>query len=375
MLATEMLSRVAIKATDEHLFNTYQLPNRYIQLSSSLDALGCTEESIGALAMAAYCTLELLSPSSEKTHSDSKTICDNISKKILLFPENVILDSASQSSDLAEDVSPITKRLIRAYIEYGKSLTNKSQDDANPIQDSILHTIRKNTFIEEVLEAASASRGGRRSHFGSIRLSRLLDFVLWNPTLIDRVVLTSEKIIFLHDVLRSTTKVAKTISEDDDSLFLLIIEEVNEFITTQKKRFVNMLEPDSVRELISTFHVIVAGHLVESRFMFLPKPTSWVLRQSSITERELMILQQACIHLKQAKSQLEDGDSNQCVSYYACNFARLAAVQLLLAIFSEHLSLAETEKGMNSESSNALSLLKSIESVTEKYTLTLSACR
>lgn len=374
MLATEILLRVAIKATDEHLFNTYQLPNRYMQLSSSLDALGCTEESIGALAMAAYCTLELLLPSSEKTHSDSKAICDK-SKKILLFPGNITLDLAPQCSDLDEDVSPITKRLIRAYIEYRKSLTNKSQDDAKPVQDSVLHTIRKNTFIEEVLDVASASRGERRSHFWDIRLSRLLEFVLWDPTLVDRAVLTTDKIIFMHDILKSATKVAKRISEDDDSLFLHIIEEVKEFINTQEKRFVNMLAPGSVRELISTFHVIVAGQLVESRIMFLPKPTYWVLRQSSITKRELKILQQACIHLKLAKSQLEDGDSNQCISCYACHFARLAAVQLLLAIYAEHLSLAEVAKGMNSESSNAPSLVKSIESVTEKYSLTLSTCR
>ena len=186
--------------------------------------------------------------------------------------------------------------------------------------------------------------------------------------------LASEKMIAVHGVLKSTIKIAKSRSLADDEL-VCVIKDVEEFLKTQKKRIGGIILPDSQRELISSLHLTFAGQLIESRLLYLPKPTAWVLRQNSMTKRELTLLHLAYTHLELAEAQLAVGDLNQCVNHDACHFARLAAVQLLLAICSEHLSLAEVSKDTKNGCSIAPLLLKPIQSAMGKYNLTLGSCR
>jgi hypothetical protein len=369
------MSRVANKALEKELFNTYQLSNRYMLLSTSLDAVGCAAESIAALGMAAQCTLESLTPSSEKSCSNSQIIDDFTSVQILLFPEHVVLDTEHQCSELSGALSPIIKRLIHTYIDHVRSSTEEFQDGlTKPIQDSVIRSILKNTLIEEVLGVSSAA-GEHRSQLREICVSKLLDFVLWNQRREDFAMLPSEKMIAVHGVLKSTIKIAKSRSLADDE-FVCVIKDAEEFLTTQKKRIGGIIIPDSQRELIiSSLHATFAGQLIESRFLYLPKPTAWVLRQNPMTKRELTLLRLACTHLELAEAQLAVGGLNQCVNRDACHFARLAGVQLLLAICYEHLTLAEVSNDTKNESSIASPLLKPIQSVMRKYSLTLGSCR
>jgi hypothetical protein len=367
MMTAEIMMRVAIKAPDDELFNTYQLPNRYMFLSSALDAAGCVTESIAALAMAAQCALESASPSSEKSKSYSQIRDDMAPMRILLFPENAVLDLEPHCTELADALAPIIKRLVRTYIDHGNSTTSESRCKSTS-------PIRENTLIDEVLALASTSSTMQRSH---IRLSKLLDYVLWKQNRIDSAVPVAEKIIVVHDVLKFASKIAKSNTECDDALFMHFFEDMGNFINTQRKRFSDIYEPELVRNLVSTLHVTFAGQLIESRLLYLPKPTSWVLRQSSTTKRELKLLQLASIHLDLAETQLAAGGLNQCDAHAhdACYFARLSAVQLLHAIVSEHISLAEISNDTSHDPSIVSSFVKQIQACMRKYTRILGTCR
>lgn len=370
ILTAEIMTRVAVKAPDGELFNTYHLPNRYMFLSSALDAVGCVTESIAALAMAAQCALESASPSSEKSKSDSQIRDDTAPMRILPFPETAVLDLEPQCTELADALAPIIKRLVRTYIDHGNSTTSESRCKSTS-------PIRENTLLDEVLAVASASSTTQRSHFRDIRLSKLLDYVLWKQNHIDSAVPVAEKIIVVHDVLKFASKIAKSNTECDDALFMHIFEDMERFITTQWKRFSDIYEPESVRKLVSNLHVTFAGQLIESRLLYLPKPTSWVLRQTSTTKRELKLLQLAYIHLDLAETQLAAGGLNHCDAHAhdAGYFARLSAVQLLRAIVSEHISLAEISNDTSNDPSIVPSLMKPIQACMRKYTLTLGTCR
>lgn len=380
VLATDIISRVAMKASDKELLNIYQIPNRYMLLSSALDAAGYSAESLAALVLAIWSIIESSPPSSNESNSDSHEAieADSTSGEILLFPENAVQDNFPHDSLLARAISPIIKKLIRTYIEHRNPSSNKESRDKNPTKDSCAH-IPKDTLMEEVLVVASVPAGEREgsSHLKDIQLWKLLDCALWNKSHSDRVVSTAEKLILIREVLKSTVKIAKSNVVDDDVLVLHIMEELDVFLQTQKTKLRGLVGPDSLRDLMSSLHVLFAGQMVESRLLYFPRASSWASCQSSVNMREYKLLLLTCIQLDLAEKQFAAADLNESIFPYACHCVKLAALQLHLGIFSEHLSLAELSDDFRATiASDAVpSRTKQIQSVMGKYTLTLGTCR
>ncbi|KAL3766413.1 hypothetical protein ACHAW5_008650 [Stephanodiscus triporus] len=377
IIASDVLARVAVKASDKELFNTYQISSRFMLLSSALDATKKYAESCAALALAAWCAIECSSQFSETTrlNEDESDEGDLIAEKILLFHETT-LDSRSQDSVVFSGLSPVLTRLTRAYIQHIKLLKDQSfQDDRTLSAGITLTQALNNTMMEKVIVAASSLGENEDCSLGVIRFSKLLDCAIWNQKHYEHDLSAAQIAGIVREVLKSAIKVAKTDLTDDYELFLHVTEELKCFLQAQIKRLGNFIDLDSLEVLSSSFHVTFAVQLVDSQLFNLPRLSSWVLCKSSLTKQEFKILQLSCLHLQLADRQFVTAFMNKDNVQDACFFAQWAALQLYHAILLEHLSLVtDNDVHVGIESTISHSVAKQFQLVMKKYTLVLRNC-
>ncbi|KAL3816332.1 hypothetical protein ACHAXA_011432, partial [Cyclostephanos tholiformis] len=366
LFACDVLTKVATKASDKELFNTYQVSSRYMLLSSALDASGKYAESCAALALAACCALEC-SPQLYGITKVESNEGDLIAEKILLFHETA-LDGRSQDR---VGLSAILTRLTRTYIEHRKKLKDILARDCLILSSGHSLTLAlKNTIIEKIMVAASTSSGEKKSFegtsLGTIFYSKLLDCAV-RP---ERDLTAAQIAGVVRDVLRSAIKVAKFNLADDYDFFLHVTEELNCFLQAQKRRLDILIDPDLLQVLSSSFHVTFALQLFDSQLFYLPRKSSWALCENSLEKQEFKILQLSCMHLQLAERQFAKAFMDEASARDACFFVQWAAVQFHLAILSEYLSLAISDDAQTISHS----LTKKIQLVTEKHTSALCSC-
>ena len=379
IVASDILAKVATKASDRELFNTYQISSRFMLLSSALDAAGKHAESCAACALAAWCAIEYLPQFSRTTRLDEDE-SNAVMDKILLFHETT-QDGRSQDSVVFGGLSPILTRLTRAYIEHRKQLKDhSSQEDRSLSSGNSLTQALNNTMIGKVIMAASTSSGEgealKGTSLGVIRFSKLLDCALWIQKRPEHDLSASQIAGVVREVLKTTLKVTKICLADDYEEFLHITEELKYFVQTQTRRLGKFIDTDLLQVLLSSFYVTFAVQLVDTQLFNLPRQSSWALCKSSVTKHEFKILKLSCMHLQLAEEQFVTAFMNKDSIRDACFFAQWAAVQLHRAILLEHLSLAISDDAqMGIEPIIAHSLAKQIQLVMEKYTPVLCNCR
>ncbi len=382
IVASDILAKVATKASDKELFNTYQISSRFMLLSSALDAAGKNAESCAACALAAWCAIEYLPQFSRTTRldEDESNDGDMIVDKILLFHETT-QDGKSQDSVVFSGLSPILTRLTRAYIEHRKQLKDHSSQEDRSLSAGNSHTqALNNTMIGKVIMAASTSLGEgealKGTSLGVIRFSKLLDCALWIQKCPEHDLSASQIAGVVREVLKSALKVTKTCLADDYEEFLHITEELKYFVQTQTRRLGKFIDADLLQVLSSSFYVTFAVQLVDTQLFNIPRQSSWALCKSSVTKHDFKILQLSCMHLQLAEEQFVTAFMNKDSIQDACFFAQWAAVQLHRAILLENLSLAISDDAhMGIEPITAHSLAKQIQLVMEKYTAVLCNCR
>ena len=338
ILVVELLSKVAIKAPNKYLFNAYQMPNRYMALSSQLETNGCVAESCAAITMAAWCLIEAIADKSNSDNGDEDEEGDSASEEILLFPENTFQGLSSHSDGDVSGLSPIIKRLILCY--------SKSREPAE--EETSPHTIAmtlKHTLMGKVLEASCTSSGlSSVKPVGQIRLSKLLHCAVWNQKRYEEELSTARIADIIRVVLRSTIKMARSNEEHTNSQTssLHTLEELKMFLLAQKKRLGGFVDPEVLQVLSSSFHVAFAAYLVDSRILYLPRLKSWSLGNSRVNNEQLMLLEYSCVQLQQAEKHFSATSSNESSTCDVCFFAQWSAVQLHQAILHEHATLAKT---------------------------------
>ena len=230
--------------------------------------------------------------------------------------------------------------------------------------------------------ACSSSSDGESSSrsadklVGEIRLSKLLHCAVWNKKRYEEELSTSQIADIVREILKSTTKVAKS-NLAEEHLSFHLIEEMKIFLQAQKMRLGDSVDPDLLQVLSSSFHVSLAARLVDSRLLYFPRPSSWVLCKSTVENREYKFLQYACIQLQLAEKQFATAFTDEHSIHDACFFAQWAAVQLHLAILFEHLSLGKLSQNacVVDDSNNVHSVAKQIPTVGMKYASSLSTSR
>lgn len=384
VLASEILCKVAIKAADKTLFSIYQIPNRYVHLSSALDASGCKGESCAALAMAAWCSIEIMASSSVKLTSDSDAIeGDSASEEILLFPESAILDTLSRDNGAALGLMPIMNRLARNYIECrdpSKHASIAMQDSDDRISD-----ILKNTLVGKVLEVASSAEDNESSSsqgapkvLGLIRISKLFHSIVWNKKRYEDELSASEIASIIREIVKCTIKVTK--NSHDDELVHHMMDELKLFLQAQRRRLGDCIEPGLLQVISSSLHVSFASRLIESRLLLFPRSPSWSLFNSPegniIEGRKSKLLLLAYNQLQTAERQFASAHTDESIHDDACFFAQWAAVQFHQSILFEHLSLAKLSQELRDASKpDDISVSGRIAAVGKKYTSALNCCR
>ena len=368
--ATEITTKVAMKAAGKELFNTYQIANRFMMLSSSLEASGDTAESCAALSMSAWCAIESLVAVSS-VNTDEVFEGDSTSEEILLFPDSAFLSVRSQDNDSTTiGLSPIIKRLARAYI-HDRTLSKDEQsqnDDTLPQRGALpsSYTLEQ-TLTGKVMTVASSSATNNKVLTGKISLSKLLHCAVWNQKRFKEELSTAQIADIVREVLISTLKIAKS---NDDGIYLHFIDELKLFLHAQTKRLGDIVDADLLQVISSSFHVIFSAQLVDPRLLNFPRQSAWALRKSVISAKrvEYKLLQASCTQLQQAEKKFVESSADEHSVQDVCFFAQWASVQLHRAILSEHLALSEV-----SESDRIR--VKQVRSVTKKYLRAISTCR
>ena len=359
-----------MKAAGKELFNTYQIANRFMMLSSSLEASGDTAESCAALSMSAWCAIESLVAVSS-VNTDEVFEGDSTSEEILLFPDSAFLSPRSQDNDSTTiGLSPIIKRLARAYIHDRTSKDKQSQsDDTSPQRGPSSYTLEQ-TLTGKVMTVASSSASESGSNnkvlTGKISLSKLLHCAVWNQKRYKEELSTAQIADIVREVLISTLKIAKS---NDDGIYLHFIDELKLFLHAQTKRLGDIVDADLLQVISSSFHVIFSAQLVDPRLLNFPRQSAWALRKSVISAKrvEYKLLQASCTQLQQAEKKFLESSADEHSVQDVCFFAQWASVQLHRAILSEHLALSEV-----SESDR---IFTQVRSVTKKYLRAISTCR
>ena len=212
VIASEMLSKVAIRSSDKELFRTYQIPNRLARVSSALEACGGIAEPCAAMAVASWCSIEIVV--SDVSSEDEEIEGDSAAEEMLLRPEGAILDSEGQreDDDLGE-LSQIFGKLARAYVESRKPSAEQSPPDCKDKQagGAQLSTVMKGTLVGKVFEASCASTTSQGdTSRGPVRLLKLLHCAVWNQKRYEEELSASR----IADIVREATKTtAKIISK------------------------------------------------------------------------------------------------------------------------------------------------------------------
>ena len=356
-----------MKAAGKELFNTYQIANRFMMLSSSLEASGDTAESCAALSMSAWCAIESLVAVSS-VNTDEVFEGDSTSEEILLFPDSAFLSVRSQDNDSTTiGLSPIIKRLARAYIHDRTSKDKQSQsDDTLPQRGPSSYTLEQ-TLTGKVMTVASSSATNNKVLTGKISLSKLLHCAVWNQKRYKEELSTSQIADIVREVLISTLKIAKS---NDDGIYLHFIDELKLFLHAQTKRLGDIVDADLLQVISSSFHVIFSAQLVDPRLLNFPRQSAWALRKSVICAKrvEYKLLQASCTQLQQAEKKFLESSADEHSVQDVCFFAQWASVQLHRAILSEHLALSEVSESDRTR-------VKQVRSVTKKYLRAISTCR
>ena len=359
-----------MKAAGKELFNTYQIVNRFMMLSSSLEASGDTAESCAALSMSAWCAIESLVAVSS-VNTDEVFEGDSTSEEILLFPDSAFLSRSQDNDSTTIGLSPIIKRLARAYIHDRTSKDKQSQsDDTLPQRGPSSYTLEQ-TLTGKVMTVASSSASESGSNnkvlTGKISLSKLLHCAVWNQKRFKEELSTSQIADIVREILISTLKIAKS---NDDGIYLHFIDELKLFLHAQTKRLGDIVDADLLQVISSSFHVIFSAQLVDPRLLNFPRQSAWALRKSVICAKrvEYKLLQASCTQLQQAEKKFLESSADEHSVQDVCFFAQWASVQLHRAILSEHLALSEVSESDRTR-------VKQVRSVTKKYLRAISTCR
>lgn len=344
-------------------------------------------ESCAALAMAAWCSIESMAPSAEGTSSTSddngEVEGDSVAEEMLLFPESTILGRTPPDHATTSGLATIIKRLTRAYITYRIPFIDGSTQhggDTVVTGDSLSNAL-SNTLLGKVLEVACPPTSDKV--VGQLRLSKLLHCAVWNQKRYEEELSPSQISDIIREVLKSTIEVlvkSDLAGEEDDKMrtsSLHLLEELKIFLQAQKKRLGDFVDPGLLQVLCSSFHVSFAAHFIDSRLLYLPRPSSWILCKSAVKKREYKLLQYSCMHLQLAEKQFAASFMDEDSIHDDCFFAQWAAVQLHHAILSEQLSLAKSsaDATLMDESIRVHSLARQIPSVVSKYASALSTGR
>ena len=354
-----------MKAAGKELFNTYQIANRFMMLSSSLEASGDTAESCAALSMSAWCAIESLVAVSS-VNTDEVFEGDSTSEEILLFPDSAFLSRSQDNDSTTIGLSPIIKRLARAYIHDRTSKDKQSQsDDTLPQRGPSSYTLEQ-TLTGKVMTVASSSATNNKVPTGKISLSKLLHCAVWNQKRYKEELSTAQIADIVREVLISTLKIAKS---NDDGIYLHFIDELKLFLHAQTKRLGDIVDADLLQVISSSFHVIFSAQLVDPRLLNFPRQSAWALRKSISAKRvEHKLLQASCTQLQQAEKKFLESSADEHSVQDVCFFAQWASVQLHRAILSEHLALSEVSESDRTR-------VKQVRSVTKKYLRAISTCR
>jgi hypothetical protein len=344
------------------------MSNRFMLLSSSLDAAGAHAESCAAVTFSAWCSIECLPHSSDKTNDEGDLIAD----KILLFHEST-QGSISQEIDDLSGLSSILLRLTRVYVVYRRQWKlNSSENNHTALPDNFLPQELMNTLLGKVVTASSIMGDDKAS--SEFRLSKLLDCVVWNQKRYEENLSAAQIAGVVREVLRCVIKIMKSNVVDDDELFSHIADEVMFFLRAQNKRLGGIIDSDYLQSLSSSFHVLFAVQLAEMRHFHLPRQVSWMCK-NSVTNQEMKILQLSCMHLQLAEKQFLTQFTNEDSVHDACFFVQWAAVQFHFVILLEHLSLVKSDDAqLDAESSSASSLVKQIHIVMVQHSKALRNC-
>ena len=358
------MTKVAIKAEGKELFTSYQTSSRFTYLSSALEANNNNVQSCAALAMAAWCAIESLSISSDEERLEG----DSTAEEILLFPDSTVLSVRSEADSATDVLSPIIKRLVRAYIECKSPSKKKSSqvDDDGSFSSTI-----NNTLMGKILSVATSSASDESS-VTDIRLSKLLHCAGWNQTRYEDELSASQIADVIREILRSTMKIMKNNipNDEDDKLYFHLIDELKVFIHAQTKRLGDVIDADLLQVISSSLHITFTSHFIDLRLLYFSRHSSWVLCKSPVTnkKREYKLLKESCLQIQQAEEKFADSFEGQSVQDL-CFFTQWAAVQLHHAILKEHLYLAKLSEA--SESSRVQYRSKQ----TTNYIQTLGTCR
>lgn len=345
------------------------MPNRFVLLSSALEANGSAAESCAALAVAAWCSIEGMasSPASAEGEGDEGGC---VSEDILLFPENEILDARPRDGDATGGLSPIINRLTRSYIECRKSARLSGAGPTNS-----LSKILENTLMGKVLGVACSSANGDDSSAAepmrNIRLSKLLHAAVWSKKRYETELSISQIAAIVREILRSTIKVTK--SNHSDELAAHVIAELKLFLQAQKNRLTDIADPELQQILSSSFHVSFAARAVDSCLLRFPRPSFWASRKSTVEDRERQWLRCARTQLRLAEAPFTARADGRGVGD-ACFFAQWAAVRFHRALLSEHLSLAELCRESAGDEESGGAVAKRIPRAGTEYEAALSTC-
>ena len=184
---SDILVKVATNAPDKEILSTNQLSNRFMLLWSSLDAAGAHAESCAAVFFSAWCAIECVPRSSQKTNDEGDLIAD----KFLLIHEIMHDNRSKEIVDLGV-FSPILSRLTRVDVEYRNKLDGQSSQHGRTLScGNALTRVMSNTLLGKVIAAASTSVSEDDAMW-EVRLSKLLDCTVWDQSVREKSAWGSE---------------------------------------------------------------------------------------------------------------------------------------------------------------------------------------
>eukprot|EP00804_Cyclotella_cryptica_P002041 CCRYP_017836-RA/>CCRYP_017836-RA protein AED:0.02 eAED:0.02 QI:122/1/1/1/0.75/0.8/5/3555/1148 len=358
--AVELLTKVASKGSNSGLFEKYQLSNRYTYLASALETNGNKEESCVALALAVWSAAKKNAHASTLLESkDNSFIADTVSEDILLFPGVIILDSQPPSDKITfvDGLAVLVNKLARACIEAFRSQRRENRN-----------IISRDTMFAKSLQAMGSLTNVTSESKSIIKLSRLLDFIVWNCGAFT----TSQALVLIRELLKCTAKVLKRTLTDADGcseeIFSSLVHELNECSCLQVERLKSLVSPEDLRMIQSALHVEFAMYLADSHMLHFPKPHAFLQSNSAVNNAETVLIQHSLDQLQQSEelfsSAAEDSSSIRDFTF----FAQWAAVHLQKAILFEHQWMHEqldiNEHGHQAENA-----------VVQQYSATLEICK
>lgn len=347
------------------MFDKYQISNRYMMLSSTLEISGYTKESIATMAAALWTVIEVMKISRDQDVCDKEAVVgDSISEHILLFPATY----ASFFESNETGVSSILSKLTRSYLNYRLSST-----DAMTRSNALSKCLEK-TLIGKLLDmASSTSKEGLIEMKSELNFSKLLHYAIWNQKRYE-VLSSSQLAEIVREVLFFVTKTLKRSSMENvaiDATYLHLIEEAKTFLHAQKKRFGDVTDRDIYQVISSSFHTYFAATLMESKFVEFPRPSFW-LQCKGLNCSDHMLLKQSYNQLQHADDLFSEDSTQEDSITDACFFAQWAAIQFHQAVIMEHLSLAKISCEVLSNGTR--SFVRYNHSALEKYRASLSTC-